>query len=419
MSNLEIFIKVTIAVLIIIAFAQLFGRLIQYIGQPSVVGEMISGVLLGPTVFGYFLPGLSAYVFEKETMPYLFVLSNLGLSIYMFLVGAEIDLLMFNKKAVKDASALSIAAISVPFLLGAIVAYLFNSEINPKQIDLITMILFLGTAFAITAFPMLARLLQERNLVNTRIGVLSLISASMQDVVSWILLALVTVMATTHNYYSIITMVIGACTLIIILFYVIKPLLRKVAIRVNSDKDLSQAAFSVVLFLLLLCALITDQLGLYSVFGGFIFGLALPREGHYIQAITSKIKDFTVVLLLPVFFAFSGLNTNLLVLKELNLWGPALIIIFFAFVSKYFSCMFTMRWIRKFSWRESSAIGGLINSRGLMELIIANIGLFYGLIDTGLYSILVLVAISTTLAAMPIYNLSMGQKLIAEKPNLL
>lgn len=409
MSNLDVFIKVTIAIIVVIVFAQFFGRAIRLIGQPAVVGEMISGVVLGPTVLGYFFPETSAGIFSKDLMPYLFVLSNLGLSVYMFLVGAEIDLKLFDKRAIRDASSLSVVAIIFPFVLGGLAAYLFNEEINSKHIDKVSMILFLGTALAITAFPMLARILQENNIVNTRIGVLSLLSASMQDVVSWILLSLVTAMATTHNYISVVVMLVGASAYILLLFFVVKPLLSKTAKKVQIESDLSQGAFSIIILLLLISALVTDKLGLYSVFGGFILGLALPREGAYIKAITSKLKDLTVVLLLPVFFAFSGLNTNLLVLGELNLWTAALVIILFAFASKYFSCMFTMRWVGKFSWRESSAIGGLINSRGLMELIIANIGLFYGLIDTGLYSILVLVAITTTLAAMPIYSLSLGK----------
>ncbi len=409
MPNLEIFIKVTCALLIIIGFAQLFGRLIKLIGQPAVVGEMISGVILGPTVAGYFFPEAMSEVFPKDIMPVLFVLSNLGLSIYMFLVGAEVDVKLFNKRTIGDATVLSAAAIIVPFVLGALIAYGFSDQINSMHIDSASLILFLGTAFAITAFPMLARILQERNIVNTRIGVLSLLSASIQDVISWIFLALVTVMATTHNFASIITMVVGATIYILLLFFVVKPLLRKTAKKVNTEKDLSQAAFAVVMFLLILSALVTDKLGLYSVFGGFIFGLAMPRDGKYIHYVSAKIKDITVVVLLPVFFAFSGLNTNLLRLGELNLWGIAAIIVACAFISKYLSCMLTMRWVSNFSWRESSAIGGLINARGLMELIIANIGLFYGLIDVGLYSILVMVAITTTLAAMPIYNLSLGR----------
>lgn len=407
MSNLETFVQVTIALLIILIGAQLFGKLIRLIGQPTVVGEMISGVILGPTVLGYFFPQSTEMFFSPVVMPHLFVLSNLGLSIYMFLVGTEIDLNLFNKKTLKDATALSLSAVIFPFVLGAIAAVIFSNEINKKNIDSVSMMVFLGAALAITAFPMLARILQENKLVNTRIGVLSLISASIQDVISWILLGLVTVMATSKNYSSILVMLLGAVVLVVIMFFVIKPLLKKVAIKVSSISDLPKPVFAAVMFLLLVCALITDKLGLYSVFGGFICGLALPREGKFIEAIESKIKDITVVVLLPVFFAFSGLNTNLLSIGELNLWYPAVVIIFFSFASKYLSCLLTMRFISGFSWRESSAIGGLINSRGLMELIIANIGLFYGLIDGSLYSILVLIAILSTLAAMPIYNLSM------------
>ena len=277
------------------------------------------------------------------------------------------------------------------------------------KIDTFSMVIFLGTALAITAFPMLARILQERNIVNSRIGALSLLSASIQDVISWILLGLVTVMCTTKEYSAIVIMVVGATGLILVLFYLVRPLLRKVAVRVHAFEDLSAANFGIVFLLLLISALTTDWLGLYSVFRGFILGLALPREGFYIQAITMRLKDITVMALLPVFFAFSGLNTNIRNLGQLDLIIPTLVIVFFAFASKYFSCMFTMRWVSKFSWREASAIGGLINARGLMELIIANIGLSYGLIDINLYSILVLIAVTSTLAAMPIYNLSIGK----------
>ncbi len=410
MANLELFIKVMIALIIIIVMAQVFGRLIKIVGQPSVVGEMISGVVLGPTVFGFFLPDVSGFIFPKEIMPALFIISNLGLSIYMFLVGAELNLTLFNKKAVHDATALSAAATIVPFIMGGIAAWLFNDQINTLGIDKLSMVIFLGTAFAITAFPMLARILQEHNIVNTRIGLLSLLSASIQDVISWILLGLVTVMSTTKEYSGILIMVVGVAVLTLVLFYLVRPALAKVAEKVNSFEDLSSANFGIVVVLLLVCALITDELGLYSVFGGFILGLSLPRSGFFIQAISMRIKDITVIAFLPAFFAFSGLNTNILNLGQIDMIGPTLVIVLFAFVSKYFSCMFTMRFISGFSWKESSAIGGLINSRGLMELIIANIGLSYGLVDANLYSILVLVAVTTTLAALPIYTVSMRIK---------
>jgi Kef-type K+ transport system membrane component KefB len=258
---------------------------------------------------------------------------------------------------------------------------------------------------------MLARILQEKNIVNTRIGVLSILSASIQDVVSWILLGLVTVMCTTKEYSAILVMILGVFILIMILFYLVRPALEKLAVKVLSYEDLSTFNFGIVVFLLLLCALITDVLGLYSVFGGFILGLSLPRKGYYIKAISIRIKDLTLIMLLPVFFAFSGLNTNILKLGQIDLIIPTIVIFLFAFASKYVSCTLTMRWISGFSWRESSAIGALVNSRGLMELIIANIGLTYGLIDGNMYSILVLIAVGSTLAAMPIYTWSMGKRL--------
>lgn len=409
MSNLELFIKVLISLILIIGLAQVAGRVICYLGQPFVVGEMIAGVILGPTVFGYFFPGLSALLLPSEIMPSLFIISNLGLAIYMFLVGAELDLTLFSKRTVKDAGALSIAAIVAPFLMGGLAAHLFNDEINAMHIDKTSMFIFLGSALAITAFPMLARILQEKKIVNSRIGVLSILSASIQDIFSWILLGLVVVMSTGKDYSSIFIMLGGVAVLTFVLFYFVRPLLSKVAVRVNSFDELTGMNFGIVIILLLCCALITDVLGLYSVFGGFILGLSLPRKGFFIQAISMRIKDFTVIVLLPVFFTFSGLNTNLQNLVGINLIIPTVVIFLFAFASKYLSCTLTMRYVSGFSWRESSAIGGLVNSRGLMELIIANIGLSYGLINQDLYSILVLVAVCSTLAALPIYNLSMGK----------
>jgi Kef-type K+ transport system membrane component KefB len=216
-------------------------------------------------------------------------------------------------------------------------------------------------------------------------------------------------MATTGNYSRVPVTIIGAAILVVVLLVVIRPLLRRTAVKVHSNEDLTPGALAVVVVLLMASALVTDHLGLYSVFGGFIMGVALPRNAGYVKAVIAKLKDITVVLLLPCFFTFSGLNTNILVLGEINLWVPALAIVLFAFAAKYISVTLSMRFFSRFSWRESSAIGGLINSRGLMDLIIANIGLQTGLIGPGLFAIIVLIAVTTTLAALPIYNLSMGK----------
>jgi Kef-type K+ transport system membrane component KefB len=272
----------------------------------------------------------------------------------------------------------------------------------------------MGTALAITAFPMLARILHEKKLINSKIGVLSLLSASFQDVVSWIMLALVTGMALNKRAYNGLITFFGALIFIAVVFFVVKPLLNKMTMEVESQGEIDQPRFSVILVLLLLSALITDYLGLYSVFGGFILGLAMPRTVVFQKQVSLKIKDFMVVMLLPIFFAFSGLNTNLIVLQNISVLIPCLVILLFSILGKYVICTLTMKY-SGFSWRESSAIGGLINARGLMELLVANIGLSYSVISSDLYSILVLMAIITTLGASPIYNYSLGRYLLKNK----
>lgn len=370
---------------------------------------MISGVLLGPTCFGYFFPELSTKLFSKEIMPFLFVLSNLGLSFYMFLVGSEIDFTKFTKKVLKQSSLLSAVAIVFPFIFGTIAAGWYFNLFSGNGISFLSFSVFLGTAFAITAFPMLARILHERNILNTHIGVLTVTSASIQDVVSWILLSFVTAAAAQKGLEAGYITLFGGIIFIALVFFVAKPLFKIIGRRTEKNKGLSQPDFAIIIISLLVAALVTDKLGLYSVFGGFILGLAMPRGEAFSKALENKLKDVTVIFLLPLFFTFSGLNANMLVLGNITNLSPTIIIVVFAFLSKYGSAAAAMR-LSGFSWRESSAIGGLTNARGLMELIVANIGLSYAVITRDLFSILVLVAILTTLCAMPVYNLSLGNK---------
>ncbi|GAA0188789.1 hypothetical protein GCM10009122_48070 [Fulvivirga kasyanovii] len=407
MNNLDLFVVVIAAMVVIILMAQICGKLITYIGQPRVVGEMVSGVLLGPTLFGSIWPDLSSQLFSDEVKSVLFVLCNLGLSIYMFLIGMEIDYGLFKRSTLRQAGALSVTGTAVPFLLGGFAAWLYYDNFTGEGIEITTFVLYLGTAFAITAFPMLARILQEQNLVNTKIGVLSLLSASVQDVISWILLSFVTAMAISKSYMGGIVTFAGALLFVLVIGFLVRPVLVKICTATEKDANLSQGHLALVLALLLLSALATDYIGLYSVFGGFVLGLAIPRKPVFIEELATKLKDITLVMFLPLFFAFSGLNTNLLVFNNLAIAIPCLVILALSVSGKYGICTLTVK-AAGYSWREASAIGGLLNSRGLMELLIANIGLLYGVISQDLFSILVLMAIVTTLGAMPIYNLSMG-----------
>ncbi|MFM7024216.1 MAG: cation:proton antiporter [Flavobacteriales bacterium] len=406
-NNLDIFVSVLISIIIILISTQLVGKLFLLMKQPKVVGEMLAGVLLGPTCFGYFYPELSAEIFRKDLMPYIFVLSNIGLSIYMFLVAMEMDFNLFTKKIFKQSFSLSAAIIIVPFILGAVGAVQYFDFLKGENADLISFIIFLGAALAITAFPMLARILQENNLIQTKLGTISLLSASFQDVISWIFLAFVTASAKNDGSSGMNTL-IGGIIFILGMRFLVKPLLKWLFQKANDGKISKQNLFSVVILALLFCALITDYIGLYSVFGGFILGITIPRDAPLMNDIGIKLKDVTITLLIPLFFTFSGLNANMLVLGEIDFLIPTLVILFYSFASKYLIATSVMK-LNGFSWKESSAIGGLMNARGLMELIIANIGLMYGVINPTLYSILILVAVLSTLLAMPIYNLSMKE----------
>jgi Kef-type K+ transport system membrane component KefB len=402
MSNLHLFVKVAIALLMILTAARIVGSAARLIAQPRVVGEMIAGVLLGPTLLGALFPEWQQEIFPKEVMPYLFVICNIGLSFYMFLVGTEINLDMFTKKTLIDSSLLSFGAIIVPFAAGFLASWWYGDLFNSYNIPFVSFGIFLGTAFAITAFPMLARILQEKNIIGTKLGGIAMISASMQDVVSWILLGFVTAIAAGNSFKSVYWMVAGAVGLVIVLFYVIKPLLLKLLKNKTTD-GFQTNTFAIVLWLLLFCAIFTDEIGLYSVFGGFMLGLAIPREGNFISEMSIRLKDIVVILFLPVFFAYSGLNTDMRQLANVEYLVPSLLMVIIAFASKYIPLYGVMRY-NGYSHADGMSVAALMNSRGLMELIIANIGLFYSLIDSSVYSILVLIAVTTTLGAMPVYE---------------
>ena len=332
----------------------------------------------------------------------------------MFLVGIDLDLSNIDKKTKRKSYTLSIIATIVPFIFGCLSAYLFYDQFQIPDVPVILFMLFLGTAFSIMAFPMLARILEEEKLINTPLGSICLLSASIQDVMTWILLAFITAIASTGNSFNGFVTLFGAGIFILLVRFIIKPILEKINVSLLISGKLSQNQFAIILVLLLIAAVITDKIGLYSVFGGFILGLNIPKSKILISQIKEKLQDVMVVLLLPLFFAFSGLKTNFLVLGSSNLLMPCLVILCFAFISKYGSVLITMKSFG-YNWQESSAIGGLINARGLMVLIVANIGLDYKIINSNLYSILVLLAVLSTLSAIPIYKMSLNKLKIVKE----
>jgi len=407
MSNLDLFVHTACAIAVIVIVARLLGSFMNYIGQPRVVGEMIAGVLLGPTLLSSVFPAFTGYLF-KDTQVEIYILGNIGLSFYMFLVGMDIDFSTVDKTLRKQAGVLSVVATVIPFGTGMFSAYIFYDVLCLPGIPLFSFMFFTGTAFSIMAFPMLARILDEKNLIRTKLGSLSLLSASIQDVATWIMLAFVTAIASTGELKNGLVTLCGALAFVVLVFFIGKPLLKIVGNKVQKQGKITQNQFALVLICLLAAAIITDKVGLYSVFGGFILGLAMPRTSVFQVEIRSKLQDIMVVFFLPLFFAFSGLKTNFLVLFSTNLLVPCLVVLGLSIASKYVPVIFSMK-ACGYTWRQSSAMGGLITARGLMELIVANIGLDYKIIDQNMYSILVLIAVITTLGALPIYNLSLGK----------
>ncbi|WP_411162138.1 cation:proton antiporter [Flavitalea sp. BT771] len=363
-------------------------------------------MLLGPTCLGYFFPGLSGRVFSQEVMPFIFSLSNLGLILYMFRIALEIDFRLFTRSTFRQSFLLTVSATAIPFLTGLSTGMFFFDKLKGGSTSLLTFSLFQGCAIALTAFPVLARILQEKKLIKSRMGAVLLLSASMQDVIAWCLLGFITISVQKGSPFIGTKNIIGMIAFAIILVSG-KYILRVLYKRVKAGRLTKQAYSSVVIAFVLTSALMTDHIGLHSVFGAFIFGILAPKNEIIVHELSARLQEVTELLLIPLFFAYAGLKTNLLILGQLNFLLPAIVILLGAFASKYTVTALTMRW-SGFGYREASAAGGLMNARGMMELIIANIGLMYGIISEKSYSILILLAISSTMLAMPIYHFSMN-----------
>ena len=404
-----------IQVAVIITASQLVGRLAQRLGQPQVVGEMIAGVLLGPSLFGLLLPELQRALFPKETLGMLYVAAQLGVGLYMFLVGMEFRADHFRSRA-KSAASVSLAGILVPFVLASVLAPqllqvpgLFAEKVRPLEASL-----FLGAAIAITAFPMLARIISERGLAGTSLGTLALTAGAVDDAVAWCILAIV-LASFTGSWSGAYVAVLGGAAFALFLIFIGSRLLRRLADPVSPSRPLSSSMLATVLVLFALSAFTMDIIGIHAVFGGFILGVCLPR-GALTEKLRDQLQPFVVVFLLPIFFTYSGLNTRLSVLFDPGIFLAAIAILLASFCGKGLACWGAARLTGENN-RDAMAIGALMNARGLMELIIINIGLQAGVILPGLFSILVLMAILTTLMATPLFNLAVRVRRGAEVPS--
>jgi Kef-type K+ transport system membrane component KefB len=394
---------------IIIITCRVVGKLGQkFLGQPQVVGEMIAGVILGPSLFGLLFPQAQAAVFPGPTKSVLYSGAQLGVGLYMFLVGTTLQLDHFHSKA-KSAISVSLAGIVVPFLIAiAITPYLVSIPgLFAPGISQANATLFMGACIALTAFPMLARIINERGLANTSLGTLTLTAGAFDDMVSWCVLAIV--LATFGDGPGVAVLAIGGgliYSVFIILFG--RKLLAPLGRIVEREGEMSMTVLAITLALFCLSAFIMDAVGIHAIFGGFILGVVMPR-GLFAAELKKKVEPLAVVLLLPMFFTYSGLNTRMDMVNTIPLLLIALGILAASIFAKFGACYFAARLAGEDN-RTALGIGALMNSRGLMELIIINIGLQKGIIGPTLFSMMVLMAIVTTMMASPLFEVFYGRK---------
>jgi Kef-type K+ transport system membrane component KefB len=392
---------------VILGTARVLGLILRYFGQPPVIGEMAAGIVLGPIVFGAFAPELHHHVFESGSLGALNGLSKLGLVLFMFIVGAELRLPMGVKQQLVAASWIGILAVLIPMGLGLGVAAALYPQLAPPGVAFWPFALFMAAAMSITAFPVMARILKDRALTQTTVGRLSLTGAAVADVVAWVMLGLVVVLSTSgQDWGRFFQMVGGVGALTLVIFLGVKPLIAKILARYASDGRPDGALLATLLIGTFACAYLTEILNVHPVFGAFLFGACLPRDERLLGALIERIEHLAILVLMPIFFALAGLNTTADAFVGAGL-GALLLILAAAIVGKVVGGALGAR-VGGQPWRTSLAIGSLMNARGLMELIVIKVGLDIGVIDNRVFTMLMVMAIVTTIMTGPLLTLFNG-----------
>src|SRR4051794_7083692 len=390
-----------IAIAVIMLVARIFGSLAVKVRQPRVMGEVVAGITLGPTILGWIAPSLQAIIFPTDILPSLGLVANVGLVFYMFLVGLEIDSDQL-KGRIGQAAAISNTSVALPMLLGIAVALPIYTVVGPDK-KFVAFALFMGVAMSITAFPVLARILVERRMLKRPVGALALACAAIDDVTAWFLIALATAVATQGGAGDVLKTIGLAIAFCIVMFALIRPLLSRVSTAFDEAGRVPGAWVAAIFVGVLLSAYITEEIGIAVIFGAFIMGLIMPRNAGLTEDVTNRIEDFVVIVLLPVFFAYTGLRTNIGLLDRPVLWLITGVLIVVAIVGKLFGAMIAAR-LTGWDWRASAVIGTLMNTRGLTELIVLNLALEKGVITDALFAALVIMALATTFMAGPLLS---------------
>jgi Kef-type K+ transport system membrane component KefB len=387
---------------VIIAASRALAFLFQKMRQPRVIGEMFAGIALGPSLLGWLAPHFSARLFPASSLGYLNALSQVGVVIFMFLVGLMLDPTELRKRG-HAAVLTSHVSIVAPLLLGAGLAYFLYPRLSDDGVSFTGFALFMGAAMSITAFPVLARILTDRRMQGTTLGTLAIACAAVDDVTGWCILAYIVVLIRTHHKAGMplwMTLA-GLGIFLLIMSFVVKPLLRGFETSFRREGKLTENMVALMVMIVLASAVTTEWLGLHLLFGSFLAGAIMPRDSALVRQIMDKFESVTIVLLLPLFFAFTGLRTSVRLIHGPAMWFYCAAIIAVAIVGKLGGSLFSARAAGS-GWREAAGLGILMNTRGLMELVILNIGLDIGVISPALFSMMVLMALCTTFMTTPL-----------------
>jgi len=402
--KLDTVVLVLIQILLVIGVSRLVGLGFRRIKQPLVIGEIVAGIMLGPSLFGLLAPNLAASVFPAETIPYLGVLSQIGLIFFMFLIGLELDP-KYLKNQLNVAVLTSHVSILFPFSLGTLIALILYPQVSNSSVSFTAFALFLGAAMSITAFPVLARIVTENNLQSTPLGTLALTCAAVDDVTAWCLLALAIAVTRTNSMLGAIPTILAAILYILFMVLVVQKFLRKLAKFYNRTGRLTQFTLAGIYMGVVVSALMTELIGIHLIFGAFLLGAIMPKHAELTRELAQKTEDFVLTFLLPIFFAYSGLRTQIGLLNTPGLWLMCGMVIFVAIFGKFVGTFAAAR-VSGVEPREATALGWLMNTRGLTELIVLNIGLSLNVISPLLFTMLVIMALVTTFMTSPLLGLT-------------
>jgi Kef-type K+ transport system membrane component KefB len=390
-------------ILVILLVARLCGILGRYLGQPQVIGEILAGIFLGPSLLKIVAPEVHAFLFPQGSVQRLYFLSQVGILLFMFIVGLELDIKTLRSKA-RSAVVISQVSIIVPFISGIGLAFLLFAEYGPHDKGALAFALFMGIAMSITAFPVLARIIQEQGLTRTQLGTLAITCAAVDDVTAWCLLALVVGLVKSGTGEGAVWTIAFAIFYTFFMLVIVRPVLNKRFDLSAKGAQLSSGLLAFAFITLLLSAWITEMIGIHALFGAFLMGVVMPEQNEFKEKLTARIQDVTTIILLPLFFAFTGLRTQIGLLDDAQSWLICALVLSVAILGKLGGATIAARFTGH-SWRTSWILGALMNTRGLMELIVLNLGYDLRILSPKIFTMMVVMAVTTTMMAGPIVRL--------------